>query len=73
MIVGSGACVARKSRIDGFLMAYFGGAAESLRALLLVKVEVEDEEESIKMLWTIRSLIRALRPANCGMSIFDVV
>ena len=50
--------------MDGFLMAYFGGGADVLQALLLVEVDVSDEEEGTDVLLTIRSLMRALRSEN---------
>jgi hypothetical protein len=74
LTVGSGACVSGKRRIDGFLMGYFGGIAGSVRTLLQMRVEAEvsDEVEDRKVLLMIRLLIRALRSAICGMSMFGI-
>lgn len=45
-------------------MAYFGGGAGSLLALLLVEEDVPDEDEGMDVLLTIRSLMRAFRSEN---------
>ena len=54
-------------------MAYFGGGAGSLQALLLAEVEVSEEEEGMDVLLIIRSLMRAFRSAICGINMIGMI
>jgi hypothetical protein len=52
-------------------MGYFGWGGGYPRASFL-EVDISDEEEGMESWLITRSLIRALRSANCGMSILEL-